>query len=209
MPMTPSDFNQRSVDSLQKIYAVIVALAVSLSIQRLVINPADNSFLLSTKTLESLPAFLSLVAILVPFYHGMNRHLDKCYLENEENKVIRGALLFDFIVFFFEASLLFIIAASISSGLQSYVFIGILLFIDMVWGIISHWIHYKKKKPGVIIWSFINFCTLVIAPFVYLIDAYTDNSKSWLLFALAVTRTVADYKFCWEFYFPNTENDKG
>jgi hypothetical protein len=207
MPISSEKIIERSVDSLQKIYAVIVALAISLSIQNLLINKTDNSFTLSLKILDSLPAFLSFVAVLVPFYHGMNRHLDKCYIEGKKQDTVQGALLFDFIVFFFEASILFAVAASITSGLQSFLLLGSLLFADMIWALVSHWIHYKKFSPSVVRWAGINFVTLILALFVFLTDIYSATPKAWLLFALAVARGVADYWFCWAFYFPQETNN--
>lgn len=194
---------ERSVDSLQKIYAVIVALAISLSIQNLLLNKTDNSFMLTSDIINHLPAFFAFVAIIVPFYHGMNRHLDTCYIERAKDKIVKGALLFDFIVFFFEASILFAVAASIKAGLQSFILLGTLLLADLVWAVVAHWIHYREYSPSVVRWAFINFITLSVALFVFLIEDYSDFSKTVLLFVIALARTVADYKSCWTFYFPN------
>jgi len=200
---------ERSVDSLQKIYAVIVALAISISIQNLLLNKTDNSFVITTSIFSYLPAFLSFIVILVPFYHGMNRHLDKCYVERTSEDTIRGALLFDFIVFFFEASILFAVASSIRAGLQSFYLLGTLLVADMAWVIVSHWIHYRKYSPTILWWAGWNFLAIVISLFIVLLEAYPESSKMWLLFVVALSRSVADYWSCWEFYFPkDSENNK-
>jgi len=193
---------ERSVDSLQKLYAVIVSLAIGFAIQNLLLNRADNSFSFSPEIIDYLPAFFAFLFVIVPFYHGMNRHLDRCYLEDRHDDKPKGALLFDFAVFFFEASILFAVAASIRSGLQPFLMLGILLCADMVWSLVSHWIHYRKFSPSVIRWAIINFAVLVVAPFVVLIEDYPTTSKAWLLLILAVTRAVADYWSCWKFYFP-------
>ena len=100
MALDPEKAIQRSVDSLQKLYAVIVSLAISFAIQNLLLNRVDNSFAVSADIINYLPAFFSFLFIIVPFYHGMNRHLDKCYLEESHVKSPKGALPFDFVIFF-------------------------------------------------------------------------------------------------------------
>jgi hypothetical protein len=203
MPLKPEKIIERSVDSLQKIYAMIVALAISFSIQNLLLNKADNSFTLSISMLDHLPAFLALISMLVPFYHGMNRHFDRCYIEREKEKTVQGALLFDFFVFFFEASILFAAAASIRSGLQTFLFLAILLSVDMLWAWISHLIHFKDENMSTVTtWAWINLCTLVLALSVFFLLQSTDAVKAWMFFILAVARSVLDYRFCWNFYFP-------
>ena len=192
---------QRSVDSLQMIYAVIIALAIGNAIQTIFLDTTTKLFIFDFSLLSSLPAFLTFIVIIVPFYQGMNRHLDNCYIINTERHV-EGALLFDFLVFFFEAIILYAFSASIKSGLNCFIILGILLFVDVIWGLISHWIHYKEVKPGVIRWSIINFITIIAGTAVFLLSIYTDNNKAWILFLIALVRTVCDYGFSWQFYFP-------
>jgi hypothetical protein len=87
---------ERSVDSVARIYAIIIGLALAESIRTLIVKNANGAVDLSLTTLWSgAPAFLAFVFTLVPFWHGMNRHLDRSYLEKEENGV-EGALLLDF-----------------------------------------------------------------------------------------------------------------
>ena len=196
MAHPPEKFIERSVDSLQKIYAVIVALSIGQAIQTLAVNWSEIPV--------HLPGFLAFVAIIVPFYHGMNRHLDKCYIERTKN-VVQGGLIFDFIVFFVLSSLLFVFSASIKSGLHSFMILGGLLAVDSIWALISHWIHYRGFTPSVLRWAVINGITLVVAVFVYFPQIYADDIKSWLFLILAIIRTVCDYKLCWDFYFPKSE----
>ena len=53
-----------------------------------------------------LPSFIAFLVTLVPFWQGMNRHLDRSYLEKRAG-VVQRALLLDFVVFFLEAIFLF------------------------------------------------------------------------------------------------------
>lgn len=90
--MTSEKALERSVDSLQRIYTVIVALAVASSIKSLTIDKASDALLKSPDILAGLPVFLSFLVTLIPFYHGMNRHLDTCYTQGG-NFAARGAIL--------------------------------------------------------------------------------------------------------------------
>jgi hypothetical protein len=135
---------------------------------------------------------------LVPFWHGMNRHLDRCYLEKKSG-VVQGALLLDFGTFFLEASLLFAAAWSLRSGIYSFIALGALLTIDMIWGFISHLIHFPGQKSHVRRWSAINLTAIVIA---ILIVTYAFQPKTVVLMVLAIVRSIVDYSLCWPFYFP-------
>jgi len=197
----------RSVDSLQKIYAVIIALAIGKAIQTLFSSESLNIFEFNDDLIKFLPCFFSFIVLLVPFYHGMNRHLDKCYLEKTEN-IIHGALLFDFIIFFFESSLLYAFAASLLGGYQNFLLIAILLTTDTIWAIISYLIHYRGIKPNILFWALINFLAIVLGIIFALIGSqtYSDEAKTWIFLIISITRTIADYWVCWRFYFPNTSS---
>jgi len=83
---------ERSVDSLQQIYAVVIALAIAQAIQSLLKDPVSGAVLARIQILVGLPAFVAFLVTLVPFWHGMNRHLDRCYLE-KKSAVVQGALV--------------------------------------------------------------------------------------------------------------------
>ena len=191
----------RSVDSLQKIYAVIISLAIGQTINEVI--KTENNFLSTDFLNNSLPALLSFFAFLIPFYHGMNRHLDLCYIEKAKDKN-RGALLFDFIIFCLESSLLFIFSKYITKGLECFIIIGGMLMVDMVWSFVSHFIHYNGKfSPSVMRWSIINFVTLFIGFLIYSINIF--DFKAYLFLFIAIARAIADYWTCWTFYFPKEE----
>jgi len=189
---------ERSVDSLQKIYAVVIALAIAQAIQSLLKDPVSSTLLAFSQILVGLPAFVAFLVTLVPFWHGMNRHLDRCYLE-KKSAVVQGALLMDFATFFLEASLLFAAGWSLRSGIYSFAALGGLLFVDMLWGFVSHQIHFPGQKSHVRRWSAINLVAILIA---ILIVDFPFQHKLILLMVVAIVRTIVDYSLCWPFYFP-------
>jgi hypothetical protein len=188
----------RSVDSLQKIYAVVIALAIAQAIQSLLKDPVSGTLLPLSKVAVGLPAFVALLFTLVPFWHGMNRHLDRCYLE-KKSAVVHGAVLLDFATFCLEASLLFAAGWSLRSGIYSFIALGGLLLVDMLWGFISHQIHFPGQKSHVRRWSAINLVAIVIA---ILIVDYPFQHQLIILMVVAIVRSIADYWLCWDFYFP-------
>jgi hypothetical protein len=192
---------ERSVDSIQKIYAVVIALAISQAIQNLLTGGNGGAGVSPARIFSGLPALVAFSFTVVPFWHGMNRHVDRCYLE-KTNGVVRGALLFDFAVFFIEAGCLFAAALSLRSALRPFACLGLLLIVDMVWAGISHWIHFKGKKSHAKKWSRINVVALLAAAFVFLVP---PAARPVFLMAVAILRTVADYRYCWQFYFPAVE----
>jgi hypothetical protein len=201
MSSEPNKVIERSVDSVSTIYAIVIALALTQSIQTLIArDPNGGADLSLSKFLTGAPAFLAFLVTLVPFWHGMNRHLDRCYLEKPDTPV-QGALLIDFGVFFVEASLLFVSGWSLRTGLVSFYSLGLLLTVDVIWGFISHQIHFPRQKSHVKKWAMINF----LAGFVALcIVAYPFAHKAWILMVVAIGRSVVDYGFCWDFYFPGS-----
>lgn len=188
---------ERSVDSLQQIYAVVIALAIAQAIQSLLKDPVSGAVLQPSIVLLGLPAFVAFLFTLVPFWHGMNRHLDRCYL-GKKGTAVHGALLLDFATFFLEASLLFAAGWSLRSGIHSFIFLGCLLSVDMLWGFISHEIHFPGQKSHVRKWSAINLVAIVIA---ILIVECPLQQKVILLMVVAIVRSITDYSLCWDFYF--------
>jgi hypothetical protein len=189
---------ERSVDSIAKIYAVVIALAIAQSIQTLIKDPNGGADLRVEAILSGTPAFVAFLFTLVPFWHGMNRHLDRCYLE-KASVVAQGALLFDFVAFFLEAGLLFAAGWSLRTGIATFYCLGILLATDMIWGYISHLIHFPGRKSHVLKWSIINVAAGALA---FGVVEFPFKQKPWVLMAIAILRSIADYKFCWKFYFP-------
>ena len=192
---------ERSVSSLQAIYAIIIALAMGQAINTLIKLPNTTQHRLSIDIIPHLPAFAAFVALLVPFYHGMNRHLEICYIE-KSSKVVKAALPIDFVVFFLESALLFAFAVSLDAGLEAFVILGILLIFDCVWAITSHLIHYRGLDSSIGWWAALNVVTVLVGFLIYKNQMYTDDTKLVVLMFLSFARTGVDYWICRGIYFP-------
>jgi len=104
---------ERSIDSIARIYAVVIGVALSASVKTLITEHSSGDPDLSSRIWIGMPAFVAFVVTLVPFWHGMNRHLDRSYLEKKQGPAEQGSLLIDFLIFFLEAILLFIAGSSL------------------------------------------------------------------------------------------------
>ncbi|MGH9692485.1 MAG: hypothetical protein ACRD4C_15660 [Candidatus Acidiferrales bacterium] len=112
--------------------------------------------------------------------------------------------MFDFAIFLIEAGLLFAAGWSLSSGITTFVSLGLLLFIDITWGLISHQIHFPGKKSHARKWSAINIVAIFIAA---LTVAFDFRPETIILMSIAIVRTILDYRLCWNFYFPYVETE--
>lgn len=198
-----NDSVKRSVDSLQKIYAVIVGLAITKTLQRVFENDDSGEFNWES-FYDYLPALIAFMALVVPFYHGMNRHLDKCYIEN--SPINKKAIIIDFFVFCIEAGILFIFSYFIKHNLDAFIILGILLIVDIAWSFISHTIHYNNKSEGIMSWAIINGLILVTGFFIFVFqDLIYNDMAAWCFCVLSIVRTVLDYSVARKFYFPDSK----
>lgn len=88
---------ENSLRSLTSLYTVVIGVALSSSILKL-IDPNQG---LSSLTVTSTLLFLAFICTLFPFYHGALRHLDDAYIENDSDHIKDGALILDFLLLFF------------------------------------------------------------------------------------------------------------
>lgn len=195
------DARKRSVDNLQRLYTVVVSLAVTESLRRTLLTGTQVELDWSNKWV----LLLSLIFTVIPFYHGANRYLDATYVTNERIAK-RYSLMFDFILLFTQGLLLFTLALFITNepnlindyDTRFFIGLAILLFVDVVWVGISRRITSDRpgQKSSYPVWAFIN----IVAIIVILILALC---KLWaLLIPLTLIRTVLDYLIAHDFYYP-------
>lgn len=197
---------KRSVDNLQRLYTVVISLAVTESLRRLLIGFSVSGTVAGYK--EWL-MFFSLIATVVPFYHGANRYLDATYV-TEERSAKHYALMIDFIILFLEGLLFFGLAMVMANEALFYTVLAALFLLDIIWVGITNLtaINETDKMPGFNTWASINFLALAaLLIFVWsnLLNWefwQSDTVKSFALMGVAIARTVFDYIRVWWFYYP-------
>lgn len=199
---------ENSVKSLTSLYTVVIGVALSLSIASL-IDPKNG---LQSITLSSVLLFLAFIATLFPFFHGALRHLDDAYIENDAAHIREGALVLDFLLLFVHGIAFVVLALLLNRpGHFAWVLV-VLLSIDVVWAVFVYFAAASKAQhvaEGK--WAVINGC-FVGASVTYLVsnDIYltpvTDQLKLSvpILFA-CVARTVWDYVWGKDLYFPKSD----
>lgn len=191
-----------SIQGLQRIYAFIIAVAFTTSLNRLFIDARTQAPNLTRLFTSEGLLFLAFLATVVPFFHGMNRHLDNIYALGRAPRTPQpGAILLDLCVFVIEASLLFLLAAAIADDAAFFRLCAYLLFIDIIWAIITRAI----TGSNIISWAFINSAATLLLVLL-LVCRHRQLLPSALSLALLTgtvfARTVIDYCVNWKFYFP-------
>jgi hypothetical protein len=190
---------------LQRLYGVKVALSITTAIgltissNGIALNPLD----LSSPNIALFGAFFITV---VPFYHGGSMHLLRNYIHANPIKK-RGVALFDFLALSFEGVVFFAIAASIKNLTSFETWFLILLVLDTLWLGFTY-LASDKNDPAPKLWAIINGAMIV---FFIVILGIGDNILPQiysLIFVAAVIRTVIDYAYCYDYYFPDSKRGK-
>jgi hypothetical protein len=188
---------KRSVDNLQRLYTFVVSLAVTESLRKLLADfgtngqyPHYNEWLI----------FFSLIATVIPFYHGANRYLDAAYVTNER-AVKPSALMVDFIALFLEGLILFGLAVVSNNTRFFYTGLAILLLFDMLWVWFTLLHATEDKKSGHTAWITINIVATGLL-FIFAQLKWHEGAQNIALAGVAIGRTVADYFWTWNFYYP-------
>lgn len=189
---------RRSIDSLQRLYTIVIGLAVT---------EALRSFLAPAAVAGLWWAHWKSLAVLlltiVPFYHGANGHLDQTYLYGFEGqrRERRYALLIDFGVLFLEGILFFALALSLTDFARFVKVFQALLSLDVIWAVIVLLTGPSSKDAShAVKWGVLNLLAVLLI--------LLANDSAWLLpdakprwvFIIALLRTLADYGLCWNFY---------
>lgn len=198
---------ERSVNNLQRLYTVVISLAITVSLKNLFEDvfgyetTPGKGILNFPGYCEHLLRFISFIFTVVPFFHGANMYLDETYV-TVKSKARRYALLIDFVAFFLEGLGIFVLAmyARIDNNFYA-IMSGVLLF-DIVW-VLSTYITAEGDKPKIKWWAVVNIIT-VFTIFIFLWSSLWPNDvlKSWMLMFICVVRTALDYILVWPLYYP-------
>lgn len=195
---------ENSIRSLANLYTVVIGAALSVA----VVGTIDVDKGLHSISAVSILLFLAFLATLLPFFHGALRHLDDVYIENENQHVSRSALIIDFALLFLHALVFLILSQLLKKPADfAWVLISILL-IDVVWGLFTTFGASTTADSAESRWTLINVIFIACVAGYLIgngIDLKSENDPTRLasLLALAcVVRSIVDYVWCRNFYFP-------
>lgn len=198
---------QRSVDNLQRLYTVIIALALTKAVELLVVKATLNSvaqstigFLGSIVSSNTFPMFAALAFTVTPFYHGANRFLDDTYVFNP-NPPKPHLNMFDYAVFFGEALLFLLMALTLDNGSVFFGFYLCLLLVDFIWAFLIVAPSDRDGTGCAKKWGWLNLGCLVLVMVLLSLQFQSEARRFQILSAIAVLRTILDYKLCWKMYW--------
>jgi hypothetical protein len=199
---TSKSLIRESVRILSYLYSVVVALALTTAVRALISqNGIRSPFNLP---LIDLFMFSTFLVTLLPFYHGAVMFLIKTYRVGFKGRK-KGELLVDFVFLLFEAIILYALAASLFDLFSFIGWLAILMFLDSSW---VFFVYFKTPRGGSeapIIWGALNVFMLL---FLYLLWNYAIPGEELSYAALligAIVRTILDYGFAYDYYFPSSE----
>jgi len=178
-----------SKEVLKMIYYIIIALAITESLNKL--------FLYNITTLYLIIAFLFTTC---RFAHGASIHLD-VYSRK------RYKPLFDFIEFFFQAGLFYLMSTVLTEP-QNFSFLFIIMLLsDAIWLIILWSIKYIEPDKTHKQWLMSDIIIIFILSFLLLIPclAIQYDLFSLIVMITSIIATLADYIFNKDFYFPSVD----
>jgi hypothetical protein len=190
---------KRSIDSLQRLYTIVIGLAVTEALRGFLSPPA----LPVEPWWANWRPLAVLLLTVVPFYHGANGHLDQTYLYGFEGqrREKRYALLIDFAVLFLEGILFFALALSLSDFGRFVKEFQALLLLDVIWAVIVILTGPSSKDAAhAMKWAGLNLAAVVAVTFVQDTAILVAGSRPKWVLGIALLRTVADYGLCWNFY---------
>jgi hypothetical protein len=204
---------ENSVKSLTNLYTVVIGISLTYAISRVV----DVNAGLDSITLSPVALFVAFAATLFPFFHGAMRHLYDTYIhasaerETAEPQPKSAALIVDFVLLFFHALALILLSLLLKNPGHFAWVLSVVLAIDVAWGVFVNF-SSSKKTAGLSAesrWAIINFVfVFVVISFLVTQDIYLGElSTPWKvsvpLCLACLLRTLVDYVWCREFYFPN------
>ncbi len=194
-----SSILERSVNSLQWFYTMVLSLAVVHAVQQILVYDSTNQQF--SLNLGSLHNFMVFLVIVIPFYQGANRYLDETYVSgNVEVKEMTG--LVDFLFFFIEGMIFYSMAILINNNYYFYLSVLTVLGVDIVWLIFVYFANNELFKK-IYQWLILNIITILIILILITINVIDEKLKYYILSIILFIRTVADYYLSWPFYWPS------
>ncbi|MEP5937349.1 MAG: DUF1937 family protein [Erythrobacter sp.] len=213
-----SESEKSAIDALQKFYSVIVAAAFSGAVLKSLELFSEGAWTIE-KTSQTV-LFMSFLVTIVPFYHGMERHLFESHINKQHPEWGDGGkaspLLGDVFIFMILGAILFAMGRFTDRPDTFYGLWVALLVIDILW---SLWVWRFNRSPFPR-WVIVNSIAVAGSGIVWLLISLFAGSPcivGWpimcslivaqmaLIFISEATRSFFDYKLNWNFYFPKAQ----
>lgn len=185
-----------AVSFFQRAFTIVLALALGEAFKQFVTDKEEKGM-----QWDRLPALLTFLFMVFPFFHGMNRYFFRTYLNPTPSKSYAVYLLFDGIMFMTESALFFVMSRSLAGIQWRRYFIALLLLlaVDTGWGSVE-----LSQTPDITYWLTLNIALAVILGIVmsYFWSKENPAVPSVVAAVATFTTTAISYFLSWNFYFP-------
>lgn len=193
---------QSTIESLQRIFAIILALAIGEAFKQFVSDKGDEPGDPHIHW-DRAVFLLTFLFLVVPFFHGMTRYFHQQYMSQPLSPHYASRLLVDCCVFTLESILFFVLSRSLSIKLwQTFSrALVLLLLIDAGWS--YYYTANNANNAYTVFWAIVNLGAAVLVILTRLFhDKQAHWYGAWATLTIIVVRTVLDYWLDWKFYFP-------
>jgi hypothetical protein len=186
-----------AVGFLQTAYTILLALALGEAFKQFIVDGTEKAV-----QWNRLPALLSFLFLIFPFFHGMSRYFFVTYLRpSTVPQSYAGFLMFDGIIFMCLSAFFFAMSRSLASSQwqRYYCFLLSLLLVDSIWIFVVLWRGIAVKP-----WLILNFIlATVLITVLALYKSRSDSLRPPIVcaFAILLTTTIS-YLAMRDFYFP-------
>ena len=200
---------ERSVNSLQHIYSIVVGVSVTVILGNLVTLVQTVGVQNFASYRSELLMFISYIHLVIPFFHGGNRYLDATYV-TREREAKTYCLLLDFAATLFQGLILFVMAV-VASSIYAFYSVVVLLLIWSVGFVGLTFVTTTREyraRPHHRRWAVVN----LLAIMAILVTLWSDPllgfslvsgvAQEIVLAGIVFVRTVLDYLLVWSFYYP-------
>jgi hypothetical protein len=191
---------RQSVEHLQGLYSVVVALSLTLAAERLFPIEKDGPSPARAFVLAA-----ALLVTLIPFYHGALRHLDELYGHGTGQAAHSFSVLVDFLLLFLESCVFLAMGASITqkSDVFGWLFFA-LLTLDVAWAYVTTtFLVTPAQRAAPKMWLKVNLgfgLTLLASLVLFRVAWPQSDAWPYVILVVALARTATDYAFSWKFY---------
>jgi hypothetical protein len=195
---------EASVDALRSLYRIVVALAIVEALRRALTT--DGQFVgiavIQSTNLSKLVLLLTFVPTVVRFFHGASIHLSPL-----GDARLKPAI--DFIGFFIQALLFYILALTVNDAKAFMLLFGILIVADTTWLLILFATNHIRLDKTSRQWLVSNMLIFVALILFHIHEKSISDYLGYGLLSVAWIAAVADYSINRNFYFPECRDSSG
>jgi uncharacterized membrane protein len=187
-------------------FSIVLALALGEAFKQAVADHRPGATTGGEIQWDRLPALLTFLLLVLPFYQGMNRYLLLTYGGEPaaQHHYSTISLIIDGASFMVESAVFFAMSRNLANSRWQYFYLIVLflLVVDTLWGLSTHLHPHDQTTPVLKSWMVLNLVFAVIVALLIRFGRGLTDAQTAIVGTVAMfIRTVIDYVLSWDFYF--------